>query len=121
MNLIGESKLLRIFIGESDKIKHIPLYEAIKREARSQKLAGATAWRGLMSYGPTSHLRTAKILDLSVDLPVVIEIVDTKENIDKFIPVLNEMFETSKCGGLVTIEKVETLRYAHGTNHEKNS
>lgn len=117
MGHIGESKLLRIFIGESDKLKHSPLYEAIIRAARAQKLAGATAWRGCMSFGPTSHFRTAKILDLSVDLPVIIEIVDTKDKIDTFIPVLNEMFEKSQCGGLVTIEKIETIRYSHGTNH----
>jgi uncharacterized protein len=117
MGLIGTSKLLRIFIGESDKFKHTPLYEAIVKEARAQKLAGATAWRGLMSFGPTSHLRTAKILDLSVDLPVIIEIVDTEDKINNFILVLNEMFEISKCGGLVTIEKVETVRYAHAESH----
>ncbi len=120
MSLAGESGLLRIFIGELDKYRHTPLYEAIIREARSRKLAGATAWRGLMSYGPTSRLRTAKILDLSADLPVVVEIVDTKENIDGFIPVLNEMLETSKCGGLVTRENVDTIVYTHGTGHDKN-
>ena len=120
MSLIGESKLLRIFIGESDKYKHAPLYEAIIREAHAQKLAGATAWRGLMSYGPTSHLRTAKILDLSVDLPVIIEIVDTEVKIDGFIPVLNKMFEISSCGGLVTIENIETIRYTHGKIAKNN-
>ncbi|HEX3019031.1 MAG TPA: DUF190 domain-containing protein [Chitinispirillaceae bacterium] len=114
MDLSGESKLLRIFIGETDKYRHTPLYEAIIREAHKHKLAGATSWRGLMSFGPTSHLRSAKILDLSVDLPVIIEIIDTQEKIDDFLPVINEMFEVSKCGGLVTIEKVQTIRYIGG-------
>jgi PII-like signaling protein len=114
MSLKGESKLLRIFVGELDKYKHVPLYEAIVREAHAQKLAGATAWRGLMSFGKTSHFHTAKILDLFMDLPVVIEIIDTEEKIERFIPVLDGMFEAAKCGGLVTIEKVQTIRYAHG-------
>jgi len=114
MELSAESKLLRIFIGESDKVKHGPLYEAIIREARAVGLAGATAWRGLMSFGPTSHVRTAKILDLSSDLPVIIEIVDTEEKINAFLPRLSEMFEEAGCGGLVTIEKVNTLKYVHG-------
>jgi PII-like signaling protein len=114
MELTGETKLLRIFIGESDKVKHVPLFEAIVREARSAGLAGATAWQGLMSYGPTSHLRTAKILDLSADLPVVIEIVDTEEKIQSFLPKLSEFFETAQCGGLVTMEKVGVIKYTHG-------
>ena len=113
MSLSGESKLLRIFIGEMDKYKHVPLYEAIVREAHAQKLAGATAWRGLMSFGKTSHFHTAKFLDLSADLPVIIEIVDTGEKIDNFMLSLNDMFEASKCGGLITIEKVQTVWYSH--------
>jgi PII-like signaling protein len=114
MDLSAESKLLRIFIGESDKLKHAPLYETIIHEARIARLAGATAWRGLMSFGPTSHMRTAKLLDLSVDLPVIIEIVDSEEKINSFLPQLSRMFEEAKCGGLVTIEKVNTLKYVHG-------
>jgi hypothetical protein len=115
MSITGESKLLRIFIGESDKYMHLPLYETIVREAHAHHLAGATAWRGLMSFGPTSRLRTTKILDLAVDLPVIIEIVDAEAKIDQFIPVLNGLFEVSQCGGLVTVEKIETIRYTHGS------
>ena len=115
MELKGSAKLLRIFIGEADKLHHAPLHEVIVREARAKGLAGATAWRGLMAYGPTSRIRTAKVLDLSTDLPVIIEIVDTEEKINAFLPRLHELFEQAKSGGLVTMEKVEILRYLHGS------
>lgn len=114
MELKGSAKLLRIFIGEADKLHHAPLHEVIVREARAAGLAGATAWRGLMAYGPTSRIRTAKVLDLSTDLPVIIEIVDTEEKINAFLPRLHGLFEQAKSGGLVTMEKVEILRYLHG-------
>ena len=77
-------------------------------------LAGATVWRGIMGFGPTSHIRTSRILDLSTDLPVIIEIADSEEKINSFLPVLNELFESSGCGGLVTVENVEVIRYRHG-------
>jgi hypothetical protein len=109
-----DAKLLRIFIGESDKVRHVPLYEAIVREARAAGLAGATAWRGLAGFGPSSHIRTAKILDLAADLPVVVEITDAEEKIAAFQPVLDRLFEEAKCGGLVTMEKVQVVRYRHG-------
>ncbi|HAL92351.1 MAG TPA: hypothetical protein DCM68_04930 [Verrucomicrobia bacterium] len=109
-----DAKLLRIFIGESDKIRHLPLYEVVVREAKSAGLAGATAWRGLMGYGPTSQIRTAKILDLSADLPIIVEITDEEEKIAAFLPVLDRLFEASNGGGLVTLEKVQIIRYRHG-------
>jgi len=111
MELKGEAKLLRIFIGESDKLNHIALYEVIVREARKAGLAGATAWSGTMGFGPTSRIRTSKILDLSTDLPIIIEIVDAEANIDLFIPVLNGLFEKARSGGLVTMEKVQIIKY----------
>ena len=114
MGVNGKAVQLRIFVGESDKYHHTPLYEAIVREAHAHGLAGATAWRGCMSWGPASHLRTVKILDLSVDLPMIVEIVDTRENIDRFLPKLKEMFETSGCGGLFTTAEVEAVSYKHG-------
>ena len=114
MELQGEAKLLRIFIGESDKLQHVPLYEAIVREARAAGLAGATAWKGATGFGLTSHVRTARILDLSSDLPVVIEITDDEVRINAFLPRLHAMFETARCGGLVTMEKVQIIRYAPG-------
>ena len=116
MELKGSAKLLRIFIGEADKLHHTPLHEVIVREARAGGLAGATAWRGLMAYGPTSRIRTAKVLDLSTDLPVIIEIVDAEEKIHGFLPRLHELFEQAKSGGLVTMEKVEIIRYLHGAD-----
>ena len=114
MELKGEAKLLRVFIGESDKLRHIPLYEVIVREAKTAGLAGATAWKGVMGFGPTSVIRTAKILDLSGDLPLIVEINDTEDKINAFLPKLHDIFEQSQCGGLVTMEKVQVIRYTHG-------
>ncbi len=99
--------LLRIFIGESDRWKHQPLYEAIVLKARELHLAGATVLRGPMGFGKSSRLHTAKILRLSMDLPLVIEIVDSEEKIRSFLPVLDEMMK----GGLVTLEQVKVIDY----------
>ena len=99
--------LLRIFIGETDRWQHHPLYEAIVLKARELHLAGATVLRGPMGYGKSSRLHTAKILRLSMDLPLVIEIVDTEEKIQAFLPVLDEMMK----GGLVTLERVRVIDY----------
>ena len=108
MNLPQEAMLLRVYIGENDKHHHKPLYEAIVLAARERGLAGATVIRGPMGYGASSRLHTAKILRLSEDLPLVIEIVDTEERIKAFLPVLDTMMTTS-C--LVTLEKVQVIRY----------
>jgi len=102
-----QAVLLRIFIGESDRHEHKPLYEAIVLEARAQGLAGATVLRSPMGFGKSSHLHTAKILRLSADLPMVIEIVDSEERIQKFLPWLDGKI----AGGLVTLEKVTVLHY----------
>jgi PII-like signaling protein len=99
--------LLRIFIGESDRWNHQPLYEAIVLKARELHLAGATVLRGPMGFGKSSRLHTAKILRLSMDLPLVIEIVDSEENIQAFLPLLDQMMK----GGLVTLEKVRVIDY----------
>ena len=107
MHLPHEAMLLRVFIGESDRWHHSPLYEAIVLKAREVHLAGATVLRGPMGYGKSSRLHTAKILRLSMDLPLVIEIVDTEEKIQAFLPVLDEMMK----GGLVTLEKVRVIDY----------
>ena len=110
MTLPEDSTLLRIFIGESDRHGHQPLYEAIVLKARELKLAGATVLRSPMGFGAQSHLHTAKILRLSDDLPMVIEIVDTEEKIQAFLPVLDGMMG----GGLVTMEKVRVIHYRGG-------
>jgi len=107
MQLPRDAVLLRIFIGEDDRSGHRPLYEAIVLKAREQHIAGATVLRGPMSYGHSSRLHTAKILRLSEDLPMVIEIVDSEAKIREFLPVLDEMMPS----GLVTIEKVQVLQY----------
>ncbi len=107
MHLPQEATLLRIFIGESDRWKHQPLYEAIVLKARELHIAGATVLRGPMGYGKSSQLHTAKILRLSMDLPLVIEIVDAEEKIQAFLPMLDEMMK----GGLVTMEKVRVIDY----------
>ena len=112
MNLPHDATLLRIFIGESDRWEHKPLYEAIVLKARETHLAGATVLRGPMGFGKSSRLHTAKILRLSMDLPLVIEIVDSEEKIQGFLPVLNEMMK----GGLVTLEKVRVIDYRAGSD-----
>lgn len=117
MELKAEAKLLRIFFGEADKVKHAALYEAIVKEARKVGLAGATVWRGIMGFGPTSHIRTARILDLSTDLPIIVEIADDEEKINRFLPVLHDLFEAAQCGGLITIENVKVIKYLHGKGH----
>jgi uncharacterized protein len=115
MELKGTAKLLRIFIGEADKVHHRPLFEVIVTEAHSRGLAGATAWRGLLSFGPTSRIRTTKVLDLSTDLPIIIEISDETAKIEAFLPVLHDLFEQANCGGLITVEQVEVIRYLHAS------
>lgn len=111
MEINKDAKLLRIFIGESDKHYGKPVYEEIVLKAREIGLAGATVSKGIMSYGANSKIHTAKLLTLSEDLPVIIEIVDNLEKIEKFVPIVNEIFETANIGGLVTIEKVEIIKY----------
>ena len=107
MEIPHDAVLLRIFIGESDRWHHQPLYEAIVLKAREMHLAGATVLRGPMGFGKSSRLHTAKILRLSMDLPLVIEIVDSEEKIQEFLPVLDEMMG----GGMMTLEKVKCLEY----------
>ena len=110
MQIPRDALLLRVFIGESDRWEQKPLYEAIVLRARERQLAGATVLRGPMGFGKSSRLHTAKILRLSMDLPVVIEIVDSEEKIRGFLPVLEQMIG----GGLVTLEKVQVLNYRAG-------
>jgi uncharacterized protein len=119
MELKGEAKLLRIFLGESDKSKHAPLYDVIVRNAKDAELAGATVWRGIEGFGAASRIRTSRILDLSTDLPIIVEIVDLEEKIDRFLPTLHDLFESTGCGGLVTIEKVQIIKYTHGSKRNE--
>lgn len=114
MKITGEGKLLRIFIGESDRCEGRPLYEVIVRKARELGLAGATVWRGIEGYGAASRIHTAKILRLSEDLPILIEIVDTEEKIRPALPALDALIEAGGGGGLITLERAEIIKYTGG-------
>ena len=116
MQIPNDAVLLRIFIGESDRWHHQPLYEAIVLKARELHLAGATVLRGPMGFGKSSRLHTAKILRLSMDLPIVIEIVDSEDNIQAFLPALDGMIG----GGLVTLEKVKVIHYLGAESKDNN-
>ena len=105
-----ESVLLRIFIGEKDKSHGQPLYERIVMKARELHLAGATVTRGILGFGADSRLHSSKLLELSQDLPIVIELVDAQENIDRLLPFIDE----NVVEGMVTMEKVKVLKYRHG-------
>jgi uncharacterized protein len=111
MNLQGESKLLRIFVGESDRIGHDLLYEMILLKAREKGLAGGTVIKGIMSYGASSHLHRARLIELSEDLPIIIEIIDHAEKIEAFLPIVNKLFEQCGRGGLITLENVDVIYY----------
>ena len=110
MKLPEEGKLLRIFVGETDTFRGKSLYEAIVLKARELNLAGATVFRGIMGYGATSRIHSIKLLRLSEDLPVMIEIVDTEKNIEKILPFLDETVQE----GLITLENINVIRYRHG-------
>ena len=108
-DLPQECLLLRIFIGEADEYKHRPLYKAIVLRARELKLAGATVLRGPMGFGRSHHLHNANILRLSLDLPMIVEIVDTPDTIQEFLPELRKMMRR----GLITMERAQIIRYQH--------
>lgn len=112
MKLPSESQLLRIFIGEADRFEGKPLYEAIVHLARQKGMAGATVLRGIMGFGADSRMHSAKILRLSEDLPMVIEIVDSPEKIEAFLPHLDDMIKE----GMVTLENVKVIAYRHNAN-----
>lgn len=111
MTLPEESVLLRIYVGEADTYRGKALYEHIVHEARDRGLAGATVLRGMMGFGAGSRIHTARILRLSEDLPVVVEIVDTQENVEKLLPLLDEVIEE----GLVTMERAQVIFYGRST------
>lgn len=112
MELPSEAELLRIFIGEADRFKGKPLYEAIVHLARQKGMAGATVLRGLMGFGADSRMHTAKILRLSEDLPIVIEIVDKPEKIQGILPEIDTMIQE----GMVTLEKIKVIAYRHNSD-----
>ena len=111
MQIPKDAVLLRVFVGESARFDGKPLYESIVLKARDVGIGGATVLRGQLGFGRSSHLHSAKILRLSDDLPVIIEIVDSQEKIDAFLPMLDEMMGTNS--GLITVEKVQVLKYGN--------
>jgi uncharacterized protein len=113
----GQAILLRVFIGESDRLDHKPVYEIIVIKARQHGIAGATVLRGMLGYGASSVIHSARLIDISENLPVIVEIVEEEEKINSFIPVINDIFEQSKKGGLVTMEKVNVIYYQPGKQH----
>jgi PII-like signaling protein len=112
MKITGEGKLLRIFVSESDRCQGKTLYEAIVRKAHDLGLAGATVWRGIEGFGANKRIHNAKVLRLSEDLPIIIEIIDSEEKIQAALPELDILLEASGGGGLLTLEKVEEIRYS---------
>jgi len=114
MKLPSQAQLLRVFIGENDKFGHRPLYEVIIDEARKRGMAGATVLRGIMGFGAKSRMHTEKILRLSSDLPIIIEIVDKPERIESFLPDLDKMI----ADGLVTLESIQVIAYRGGNEHQ---
>jgi len=118
MHIEGEAKLLRIFIGESDLLHHVPVYEKIVLEARKAGLAGATVMKGIMGFGASSRIHTTKLLRLSEDLPLVIEIVDIEKKIEDFIPMLNDIFKQANSGGMITMERVSIIKYTVAKKNE---
>jgi uncharacterized protein len=116
--LDGQQTLVRIFIGDSDKWHHQPLHRAILERLRREGFAGATVLRGVAGFGAASVIHTSSIVDLSADLPVIIEVVDDEEHVQKLLPILDEMITK---GALVTMEKVQIVRYAPGEPRSRPS
>lgn len=115
MKLEGNGRLLRVFIGETDKVDHKPLYEVIVLKAREMGMAGATVLRGVQGYGADSRvIHTAKILRLSEDLPIIVEMVDTEDKIKEFITVVGGLLERAGCGGMITDELAHIVHYKTG-------
>ena len=116
MKIEGEGHLVRVFIGENDRWHGKPLYQAIVRRAREAGLAGATVLRGMEGFGAQSRIHTTKILRLSEDLPIVVEIVDREDRIQAILPILDEMVSE----GLITLERVHIIAYRHGGSRGKD-
>lgn len=117
MNIEGKACLMKIYIGESDKINGRPLYEEIVFEARKEGLAGATVTKGIMSFGASHSIHTMKIFAISSDLPILIEIVDKEEKIQGFAEIVDKLIDNSKKGGLVTTSMVEVRKYKRGEKY----
>jgi len=118
MKISEKTGILKIYMGESDKVNGRSLYEEIVFEARKAGLAGATVIKGAMSFGASHSVHTMKIFALSNDMPVIIEIVDNMEKLDAFVPVLNQLMDKGKRGGMITFEEIDVLRYQPGEKYK---
>jgi len=118
MNIPGKAGILKIYVGESDKVHGRPLYEEIVFEARKAGMAGATVYKGIMSFGASHSIHTIKIFALSADLPVSIEITDSKEKLNEFLKTVTNLMDQSKKGGLITFQEVDVLRYEVGEKYK---
>jgi uncharacterized protein len=118
MKIEGRAGILKIYVGESDKVQGRPLFEEIVFEARKAGMAGATVFKGIMSFGASHSVHTLKIFALSGDLPIAVEIVDTVEKLDKFASRVNELMDQSQKGGLITFQEVDVLRYEVGEKYK---
>jgi PII-like signaling protein len=116
MRLYGEGKLMRVFLGEMDKKDNQQLYKTIVFKAKEAKMAGATVSRGTFGFGADSTFSNSRSVKLSDDLPVTVEIVDTEEKINSFLPVVEQLLDDVGCGGMITVEKAEVIRYLRGKN-----
>jgi len=116
--LDGDQYLVRIFLGESDKSHHVPLHRALLERLRREGFAGATVIHGSAGFGASSVIHTASLVELSSDLPILIEVVDDEAHVDKLLPILDEMITG---GALVTVERVRVVKYAAGVRNTKNS
>jgi hypothetical protein len=118
---LDDGRLLRIFIGEADRLHGRPLYEAILVAAREMGLAGGTVLRGIAGYGASSVVHTSRLLRMSEDLPVVIEIIESAERVDRLVARVEEMLDEARCGAMITLEKAEVLRYRPAARHDPSS
>ncbi|MFA6468028.1 MAG: DUF190 domain-containing protein [Bacteroidota bacterium] len=114
MKLSGQGKLLRIFIGEDDRYGGKQLFEAVLYLAKEKGLAGATVTRGIEGFGARHHIHKSSLVDLSSDLPIIIEIADTEENIEMILPMIDNMIEKAKCGAMMTVERIDVRKYTAG-------
>lgn len=111
MEINGEAKLLRIFLGDSDTLGSVSVHEKIVYAAREKGIAGATVYKGIMGFGRSSRIHSAKFLTISEDLPLVVEIVDELKKIEEFLPTVQQIFEDAGCGGLITCERADIIQY----------
>lgn len=118
MKIEGRTGMLKIYVGETDKVHGRPLFEEIVFEARKKGIAGATVYKGIMSFGASHLVHTMKIFALSGDLPVIIEIVDSVEKLDEFVSLANELMDKSKKGGLIVFQEADVLRYKKGEKYK---